>query len=82
MGQELIDQHFGHHVKQEKEFKDDDTYYRLLEDDESSALNAGATSQCEPMSGKISWKYSMLPHYILRLISSESTFKTKVTIKC
>ncbi|XP_021375341.1 uncharacterized protein LOC110464448 [Mizuhopecten yessoensis] len=49
MGQALIDKHFGHNVKSEEVFQDaPDKYYRLLEDDESSALNAGETSQCEP----------------------------------
>ncbi|XP_033738252.1 LOW QUALITY PROTEIN: uncharacterized protein LOC117325864 [Pecten maximus] len=49
MGQALIDKHFGHNVKSEEVFQDSpDKYYRLLEDDESTALNAGETSQCEP----------------------------------
>ena len=51
MGQALIDNHFGHQVKEETVFKDDDTYYRLIEDDESTALNAGATSTCRPRPG-------------------------------
>ena len=51
MGQSLLDQHFGHNVKSEQVFKDDDTYYRLLEDDKSNALNAGETSSCQPTSG-------------------------------
>ena len=51
MGQLLLDQHFGHSVKSEQVFKDDNTYYRLLEDDESNALNAGETSSCQPVSG-------------------------------
>lgn len=49
MGQALIDKHFGHDVKSDETFQDaPDKYYRLLEDDESTALNAGETSQCEP----------------------------------
>ncbi|XP_060077398.1 uncharacterized protein LOC132556952 [Ylistrum balloti] len=51
MGQNLIDKHFGHNVKSTSDevFQDSpDKYYRLLEDDESSALNAGEMSQCEP----------------------------------
>ncbi|ELU10998.1 hypothetical protein CAPTEDRAFT_203097 [Capitella teleta] len=51
MGQMLIDQHFGHRVGSSSVavFKDDDTMYRLIEDDESSALNAGETSECAMM---------------------------------
>ena len=48
MGQLLIDRHFGHNVKDGETFQDDNSYYRLLEDDNSSALNAGPLSECEP----------------------------------
>ncbi|KAK2164124.1 hypothetical protein LSH36_68g04032 [Paralvinella palmiformis] len=49
MGQALIDQHFGADInKYQIIFKDDETIYRLLEDDQSTALNAGTVSQCEP----------------------------------
>ena len=48
MGQQLIDRHFGHDVKQNTEFRDEDIYYRLLEDDDSSALNSGSISECTP----------------------------------
>ena len=48
MGQTLIDKNFGNKAKDEAEFKEDGKFYRLLEDDESSALNAGATSSCTP----------------------------------
>ncbi|KAK7099824.1 hypothetical protein V1264_022873 [Littorina saxatilis] len=49
LGQDLIDSHFGHHVKADEDFKDaDDAYYRLLEDTDSSALNGGSVTQCEP----------------------------------
>lgn len=54
MGQHLIDEHFGHHVKGKAKttFKDSDSaYYRLLEDDESNALNAGDISECKPRPG-------------------------------
>ena len=53
MGQALIDQHFGAEVnKHQVMFRDDETIYRLLEDDQSIALNAGPTSQCEPRPGR------------------------------
>lgn len=49
MGQALIDRHFGHHVKKNSEtFEDKDVYYKLLDDDESLALNAGSMSDCDP----------------------------------
>ncbi|XP_064626576.1 uncharacterized protein LOC135487119 [Lineus longissimus] len=49
MGQQLIDKHFGHHVKHTETFQDDVVYYRLLEDDhETNALNAGSISDCDP----------------------------------
>ncbi|KAK3611987.1 hypothetical protein CHS0354_011647 [Potamilus streckersoni] len=47
IGQAIIDRHFGHQVKDEETFRDDDVYFRLLDDDESSALNAGDISECE-----------------------------------
>lgn len=50
MGQALIDRHFGHQVKNQETFQDADTYFRLLDDDHSSALNAGDLSHCEPWS--------------------------------
>ena len=51
MGQMLIDRHFGHKAgAADAQFANDDTLYRLLEDDQSSALNAGETSECAPMS--------------------------------
>ena len=64
MGQMLIDKHFGHNVKDDKEiFKDDDTYYRLLEDDDSSALNAGELSECAPQPG-LSWVYNQTKYMV------------------
>lgn len=48
MGQKLIDQHFGHNLKSNQTFEDSDTLYRLMDDDESTALNAGEMSTCEP----------------------------------
>ena len=54
MGQALIDKHFGHNVVPDEIFQDAaDKYYRLLDDDESNALNAGEMSECEPRLGKI-----------------------------
>lgn len=47
MGQALIDRHFGHQIKNQETFQDADVYYRLLEDDSTSALNAGP-SDCDP----------------------------------
>ena len=52
MGQTLIDRHFGHQVQDKEIFQDADVYYRLLDDDDSSALNAGALSDCEPRAGR------------------------------
>ncbi|CAC5409797.1 unnamed protein product [Mytilus coruscus] len=48
MGQALIDKHFGHNVKSQETFQDADVYYRLLDDDETEALNSGTMSNCEP----------------------------------
>ena len=45
---DLLQHHFGKGVKNTTEFRDDGTFYRLLEDDDSNALNAGVTSDCEP----------------------------------
>ena len=51
MGQNLIESHFGHHVKEAEVFQDADVYYRLLEDTETSALNGSSITQCEPRKG-------------------------------
>ena len=51
MGQALIDRHFGHQVKNSEVFEDKDVYYKLLDDDESVALNAGGLSDCDPRPG-------------------------------
>lgn len=50
MCRQLVERNFGHSLEKGKdtEFRDDDTVYRLLEDDESTALNSGMSSQCEP----------------------------------
>ncbi|CAH3035075.1 unnamed protein product [Pocillopora meandrina] len=50
MCRELVERNFGHGVEKGKhtEFKDDNSIYRLLEDDESTALNSGMSSVCEP----------------------------------
>ena len=60
MGQALIDRHFGHQVKNAETFQDADVYYRLLEDDDTSALNAGP-SDCEPRPGIIIWDFFKNP---------------------
>ena len=51
MGQALIDQHFGHEIKNQETFTDSDAYFRLLDDDDSSALNSGELSDCQPRPG-------------------------------
>ncbi|KAK6188137.1 hypothetical protein SNE40_004387 [Patella caerulea] len=48
MGQELINKHFGNNVKNEETFRDDNVYYRLLDDTDDNALNSGAMSECKP----------------------------------
>ena len=49
MCKQVVEQQFGRAIKKgEKEFRDDNTIYRFLEDDESNALNSGVTSLCEP----------------------------------
>ncbi|XP_033644944.1 uncharacterized protein LOC117304534 [Asterias rubens] len=50
IGQALIEQHFGRHVKNSNdlEFEDRDKIYRLIEDDTATALNQGMSSLCEP----------------------------------
>lgn len=53
MAQNLLEKHFAHHVKKDlTEFHDDEKLYRFLEDDESNALNADVSSDCEPRPGK------------------------------
>ncbi len=54
LGQALIYQHLGSVVnRQILVFKDDESLYRLLEDDISTALNVGFASHCEPRPGTI-----------------------------
>ena len=60
MGQNLIDSHFGHHVKREEDFQDAEVYYRLLEDAETTALNGGSVTMCEPRSGTTIVSHSVL----------------------
>ena len=50
MCRQLVERNFGHSLEKGKqtEFRDDDSIYRLLEDDESTALNSGMSSDCEP----------------------------------
>lgn len=56
MGQQLVERNFGHSAQKDgnKGFKDDDTIYRFLEDDESRALNGDVRTQCEPRPGIVS----------------------------
>ena len=51
MGQSLIDRHFGHQVKNADTFQDAEIYYKLLDDDDTAALNSGPMSDCEPRPG-------------------------------
>ena len=54
MGQALVDQHFGHQVRTDDlTFHDDDRLYRLVEDDETAALNGGSSSECQPRPGEV-----------------------------
>lgn len=50
-GQYLLDHHFAQSVKHQTGFENTDKLYRLLEDDDSKALNHGDTSQCQALSG-------------------------------
>ncbi|XP_065062483.1 uncharacterized protein LOC135689250 isoform X2 [Rhopilema esculentum] len=50
MCKQLVEKHFGKSVKEKGqiEFRDDDTIYRFLEDDQTNALNSDIVSDCEP----------------------------------
>jgi len=50
MCRQLVERNFGHSLEKGKdtEFRDDDSIYRLFEDDESTTLNSGMSSLCEP----------------------------------
>ena len=52
IGQLLLDQHFCLSINNKTTFKADSGLYRLLQDTDSVALNAGKTSQCTPSSGE------------------------------
>ena len=52
-GQYLIDNHFAHSVKHQSGFENSDKLYRLLEDDDSDALNHGDASECLSKSGTV-----------------------------
>ena len=51
IGQQLIMRHFVQPVEDMEVFKDDDSFYRLIVDNDSSALNAGTISSCAPVPG-------------------------------
>ena len=51
LGGELISRKFGHHVCNDHDFKDGYFFYRLLDDDETNALNMEELSECEPRPG-------------------------------
>lgn len=52
MGSALLQQHFAKGVKKLTEFRDDEeSLFRLLDDEESMALNAGTMSECLPQPG-------------------------------
>lgn len=50
MGNILLRQHIARDVRtpNEQTFKNEDVVYRLLEDENSAALNAGTLSECKP----------------------------------
>lgn len=50
MGNILLRQHIARDVRtpNEQTFKNEDIVYRLLEDENSAALNAGTLSECKP----------------------------------
>ena len=52
MGQQLLSRKFCHHVTDDHDFKDGFFFYRLIEDDESIALNTKFSSELEPQPGK------------------------------
>ncbi|XP_077981062.1 uncharacterized protein LOC144436208 [Glandiceps talaboti] len=66
MGQAMLERRFCHAVKsQDTTFRDDKyTYYRLVEDDDRNALNAGISSECDPRPA------AELSEYMRRLILS------------
>ncbi|XP_067941492.1 uncharacterized protein [Watersipora subatra] len=45
-GRHLVDHHYIHRVKHDKKFTNDDSLYRLLEHDDSDALNQGEGQAC------------------------------------
>lgn len=51
MGSQLISRKFGHHVCNEHDFEDGYFFYRLLDDDETNALNMMQMSECQPGAG-------------------------------
>jgi len=50
-GQYLLDHHFAHSLSGSEKFEKSSSLYRLLEDDDSSALNQGDTSDCVSRTG-------------------------------
>ena len=54
MCKQLVEKHFGKSVKDkgQLEFRDDETIYRFLEDDQTNALNSEISSDCEPRGGE------------------------------
>eukprot|EP00112_Aurelia_sp_Birch-Aquarium-sp1_P013372 Seg2837.2 transcript_id=Seg2837.2/GoldUCD/mRNA.D3Y31 product="DEP domain-containing mTOR-interacting protein" protein_id=Seg2837.2/GoldUCD/D3Y31 len=55
MCKQLVEKHFGKSVKNkgQLEFRDDETIYRFLEDDQTNALNSEINSDCEPRGGNV-----------------------------
>ncbi|XP_070191162.1 uncharacterized protein [Littorina saxatilis] len=49
MGQHLIDSHFCHTIKSNVQFQDADVYFRLLEDEDTLALNGDKIADCKPL---------------------------------
>ena len=60
----LLSQHIARDVRTptEQKFKNEDIVYRLLEDENSAALNAGTLSECKPSPA------SMIGEEVRRLI--------------
>ena len=75
-GNNIVEKHFAHAAKKDTEkFQDDDTLYRLLEDDESNALNADVSSDCQPRPGN----YNDYNNYVTDWLQASCTRKNLTT---
>ena len=71
MCKQLVEKHFGKSVKEKGqiEFRDDETIYRFLEDDQTNALNSDMNSDCEPRKGTLkAFMYSNHKHAVLVIV--------------